>query len=219
MEWDDAATMNGIELNSMSETPWTLLEFEEDSIVLDPHTRLEASFVGVGCLGVAGIWFWGIGLANERALWLLLPLGISIALAVLGFWLHSKLSDRYRIEIPDRVVIRERRFFSFYWSSVAAQSDEVFCMIVESDPHFAGNPRSVSVKPPSRWSYGLTLVRQDGKRIRLTNRDARNFGLACKAAERLSQRMGIELHPPQPAVYVKVKRSNPPEIRYVPWSR
>ena len=195
------------------------MEFEEDSIVLDPHTRFEASFVGVGCLGVAGIWFWGIGLANERALWLMLPLGISISLAVLGFWLHSKLSDSYRIEIPDRVVIRDRRFFSLGWSTVVARSDEVFCLIVESDPHFGGNPRMVSVKPPSRWTYGLTLVRQDGKRIRLTNRDAGSFDLASNAALRLARRMGIELNPPQPAVYVKVKRSKPLEILYVPWSR
>ena len=195
------------------------MEFEEDSIVLDPHTRLEASFVGVGCLGVAGIWFWGIGLANERAWWLLLPLGISIALAVLGFWMHSKLSDWYRIEISDRVVIRERRFFSWGWSTVVARSDELFCMIVESDPYFAGNARNVSVKPPARWSYGLTLVRQNGKAIRLTNRDAGSFDLASNAAERLARRMGINLHPPQPAVYVKVDRSTPPEIRYVPWSR
>lgn len=195
------------------------MKFEEDSIVLDPHTRIEASFVGVGCLGVAGIWFWGIGLANERAWWLMLPMGISIALAVLGFWLHSKFSDRYVIEIPDRLIIRERRFFSFAWSTVAARSDDMFCMIVESDPHFGGNSRRVSVRPPSRWTYGLTLVRQDCKRIRLTNRDAGSFDLASKAAERLSERMGIELNPPQPAVYVKVKRSKPPEIRYVPWTR
>ncbi len=195
------------------------MEFEEDSIVLDPHTRIEASFVGIGCLGVAGIWFWGIGLANERAWWLMLPLGISVALAVLGFWMRSRLSDRYRIDIPDECVIREIRFFGLGWSTVVARADDLLCMIVESDPHFGGNARSVSVKPPSRWTYGLTLVRRDGKKIRLTNRDAGNFDLASKAAERLSRRMDIELSPPQPAVYVKVKGSKPPEIHYVPWSR
>ena len=205
--------------SSTSETPWTLREFEEDSIVLDPHTRIEASFVGVGCLGVAGIWFWGIGLANERALWLLLPLGISIAIAVVSFWMHSKLSDRYRVDLPDRIVIRDLRFFSLGWSTVVARFDDLFCLIVESDPHFPGNSRNVSVKPPSRWTYGLTLVLQDGKRIRLTNRDASNFELASNAAKRLSGRMGIELNPPQPAVYVKVKRAKPPEVSYVPWSR
>lgn len=195
------------------------MEFEEDSIVLDPHTRVEASFVGVGCLGVIGIWFWGIGLANEQAWWLVLPLGISIFLAVLGFWMHSKLSDRYRIEIADQCVIRELRFFGLARSTVVARTEDVLCMIVESDPHFAGNARNVSVKPPSRWTYGLTLVRHDGKKIRLTNRDAGSFDLASNAAERLSRRIGINLFPPQPAVYVKVKRSKPPEIQYVPWSR
>ena len=195
------------------------MEFEEDSIVVDPHTRLEASFAGVGCLGVAGIWFWGIGLANERAMWLMLPLGISVFLAFLGFWLHSRFSDRYRVEIPDRHIIRERRFFSFGWSTVVARFDEVFCLIVESDPHFGGNARSISVKPPSRWTYGLTLILKDAKRIRLTDRDAGNFDLASGAAERLAERMGIDLNPPKPNVYVKINRSKPPEIRYVPWSR
>ena len=43
------------------------------------------------------------------------------------------------------------------------------------------------MKPPARWSYGLTLVRQNGKAIRLTNRDAGSFDLASNAAERLAR--------------------------------
>jgi len=171
----------------MLEMSWHRTSFQDERVVFDPYTTAEAVFVTGGCFMTIAAGCLGIGALAEGEptfLWGILGLGLT---AGLFFFIYSRLKDTVEIEFEKRITSCKRHLGGVLLKNDVTRFEVIHGLVVHSKA--SRDSRS----GPSRWTYGLALVRQDGSLLKLTQEDQSDFEVAEIAAGRLAKRIGCEV--------------------------
>lgn len=176
---------------------WIRQGDHEKELIADPDTRLESALTCTGCLGLFLI-IPGCQVALEHGSTAGGPvMGVGALMGVLGLVLRSKLDDHYRIDFQARTVTFYRKFVSKVTRRPVCDFSRLHCLAIDGEQKTAKNK-------PSWWEYGLILVLKDGKIVRLTDVDEKDFSLAEERAKVLSVMLETPLHPPQEKITYEV---------------
>jgi hypothetical protein len=181
-------------------------------IIADPESGLETFFVTLAVVGLTGCILGGMMLLSENhypsLIWWIV--GSSVT-AVVGGVLRWNLDDHYRIDLVDKTIYFQRTFFSHQYKRRVSDLGAIKWVAVDAEDNRRSGPRENTVKV--YWTYGIILVLEIGKVLRITPNDVENFDHVMLRAKMLAELLNAPQFPSEKATVYTV-RSGPqgPEL-------
>ncbi|MCC9600375.1 hypothetical protein LOC67_07365 [Stieleria sp. JC731] len=159
------------------------IEIDNERLILKPYTNFAAIFLLTGCFSAIAAVGVLIGAFAEMALLYFAICGGLVGLSALGFFLYTRLDERYRFEFDERVLYFDRSFLGFRRSKKIADAKDVDCVIAQGHAYSVGR----NSRRPPRFKYAALLVTSRGKSYELLPPDEVDFAAALSTTRRLAQ--------------------------------
>ncbi|PNY35884.1 hypothetical protein [Rhodopirellula sp. MGV] len=162
------------------------IEIDHERLIVVPYTNFAATLLLTGCISAIAAVGVLIGAFAEMAMIYFVICAGLIGVSTLGFFLYTRLEERYRFELGERVLYFDRSFLGVRRSKKIAAAQDINCVIAQGHAYSVGR----NSRRPPRFKYAALLVTSNGKRYELLPPNEVDFSAALSKTRQLARIFG-----------------------------